>query len=174
MPAGNLVPCDRRAVYNRGSERKFLSVKEIMRGSYAYSFDRDSFEGEYSTREQAYKAAVARADQLNIAADTPIYTGQRMAANPQADAHARQLVNAMRRRARETVGGDAVDYLKSVTEDQMIDLDRAIEAVVTRWLSNYKLAPQWYRIGAVSEHPMPLVHQVRSSNEREIFAGVGN
>ncbi len=143
-----------------------------MRGSYAFSFDRDSFEGAYDTREQAYRAAVSRAGELNISADTPLYTGQRMAADLQADAHARQVVNAMRRRAKEKVGEDAAGYLKSVTEDQMVDLDRAVEAVVSRWLANYKLVPTWYRIGAVSEHPMPLVRQVAGSSEREVQSSV--
>lgn len=143
-----------------------------MRGSYAFSFDRDSFEGAFDTREQAYRAAVARAGELNIAADTALYTGQRMAANPQADAHARQVLNSMRRRAKEMFGEDAGGYLKAVTEDQLIDLDRAVEAVVSRWLANYKLAPTWYRIGAVSEHPMPLVRQVASSSEREVLTSV--
>jgi hypothetical protein len=145
-----------------------------MRGSYAFSFDRDSFEGAYETREGAYRAAVDRAAELNIAADTPIYTGQRMSADPQADGHARQVVNAMRRRARERVGEDALDYLKTVNDEQLIDLDRALDAVVTRWLANYKLSPTWYRIGAVSEHPMPLVHQVASSSEREVLTSVSN
>jgi hypothetical protein len=97
-----------------------------------------------------------------------------MSADPQADGHARQVVNAMRRRARERVGEDALDYLKAVNDEQLIDLDRALEAVVTRWLANYKLSPTWYRIGAVSEHPMPLVHQVASSSEREVLTSVSN
>ena len=143
-----------------------------MRGSYAFSFDRDSFEGAFDTREQAYRAAVARAGVLNLAPDAAIYTGQRMAADPQATGHARQLVNAMRRRAHETVGDATNGYLEKVSEDQMIDLDRALEAVVTRWLSNYKLSPTWYHIGAVSEHPMPLVHQVESTSEREVTVGM--
>ena len=139
-----------------------------MRGSYAYSFDRETFEGTYETRDQAYRAAVARAAVLNIAGDTPIYTGQRMAADAQAAGHAREVCNSMRRRAKETVGELSAGYLKKVTEEQLTDLDRALEAVIGRWLANYKLAPTWYKIGAVSEHPMPLVHQVPSSDEREV------
>lgn len=147
-------------------------MSNMMRGTYAFSFDRETFEGTFETRDQAYRAAVQRATQLNIASDTPIYTGQRMAADPQASGHAREVCNSMRRRSREHLGDVADGYLKHVSDDQLLDLDRALEAVIGRWLGNYKLAPTWFRIGAISEHAMPLVHQVPSPTDREVQVGM--
>src|SRR5205085_3440829 len=84
-----------------------------------------------------------------------IYVGQRVAGDPQADLHAWELITSMRDRARASVGDDAAAYLKNVTNEQIKDLDGAIEATIQRWLGNYKLGPAFFRIEAVSEHPVP-------------------
>jgi xanthine dehydrogenase YagR molybdenum-binding subunit len=65
--------------------------------------------------------------------------------------------------------GDEIAAVAAVTEQQANDLDGAIEAVVTRWLNNYKLAPTFYRFEAISEHPIPTVtHATFGQADREV------
>ena len=140
-----------------------------VKGTYAYSLDRESFTGIFETRQQAFEAGIAAAERLQSNA-TEIYVGQRVAGDPQANLHAWELIRSMKQRARETAGDDATSYLSNITEDQFRDLDGAIEATVSRWLANYKLQPTFFRIEAVSEHPLPTVtHATFGSNdEREV------
>lgn len=122
-----------------------------MKGTYAYSLDRESYTGVFNTRDEAFRAGCAAAERLHSAV-TEIYVGQRVAGDPQADLHAYELIKSMRTRARAAAGDDATGYLAHVTVDQATDLDGAIEAVVLRWLANHKLSPAFHRIEAVSEH----------------------
>lgn len=127
-----------------------------MRGTYAYSLDRESFAGVFNTRQEACEAGWRAAERLSAQVNE-VYVGQRVAGDPQADLHAYELIKSMRDRARVAVGDEARHYLAHVTEAQAKDLDGAIEAVVSRWLSNYKLAPTFFRMEAISEHPLPTV-----------------
>ena len=127
-----------------------------MKGTFAYSLDRETFTGIFNTREEAFHAGCYAAERLH-ANITEVYVGQRVAGDPQADMHSWEIIKCMRDRARQIAGDDARSFLANVTEQQAADLDGAIEAVVTRWLSNYKLAPTFFRIEAISEHPVPTV-----------------
>ena len=127
-----------------------------MKGTYAYSLDRESFSGVFSSRQEAFQAGVKAADRLNAQVNE-IYVGQRVAGDPQADMHSWEIIKCMRDRARAMAGDQANGFLANVTEQQAADLDGAIEAVVTRWLNNYKLAPTFFRIEAISEHAVPTV-----------------
>ena len=139
-----------------------------MRGTYAYSLDRESFTGVFNTRQEAFEAGCRAADRLN-AAVTEIYVGQRVAGDPQANLHAWEVVKSMRDRARAAAGDDAIGYLAHVSEDQARDLDGAIESVILRWLGNHKVGPTFFRIEAVSEHPVPTVtHACFGKPEREV------
>ena len=129
-----------------------------MRGTYAYSLDRETFTGVFNTRDEAFRAGVRAADRLN-ANVTEVYVGQRVAGDPQANLHAWEVVKSMRDRARAAAGDDAIGYLAHVSEDQARDLDGAIESVILRWLGNYKIGPTFFRIEAISEHAMPTVAQ---------------
>ncbi|HYO07983.1 MAG TPA: hypothetical protein VER17_03350 [Tepidisphaeraceae bacterium] len=139
-----------------------------MRGTYAYSLDRESFTGIYNTRQEAFTAGCRAADRLNANVNE-IYVGQRVMGDPQANLHAWEIIRDMRSRARATAGDDARAYLAHVTEDQARDLDGALEAVVLRWLANYKLGPTFFRIEAISEHPIPTVaHCAASADDGEV------
>jgi hypothetical protein len=86
-----------------------------------------------------------------------------------ANLHAWSVIKTMRTRARESYGDAAASYLGNVTAQQAEDLDRALEATVSRWLQNYKLGPAFFRIEAISEHAMPTVAQVASNNDDEVY-----
>jgi hypothetical protein len=140
-----------------------------VKGTYAFSLDRESFHGVFNTRREAFDAGCKAADRLNAQVNE-IYVGQRVAGDPQANLHAWEMIKSMRDRARAAVSDDARGYLAHVTEAQAADLDGAIEAVITRWLNNYKLAPTFFRIEAISEHPVPCVasHTAIANDESEV------
>lgn len=125
-----------------------------MKGTYAYSLDRETFSGVFNSRDEAFRAGCVAADRLH-AQLTEIYVGQRVAGDPQADLHAWEVIKSMRDRARSAAEDEAAGYLKGVTAEQARDLDGALEATILRWLANYKLGPAFHRIEGVSEHPLP-------------------
>ncbi|MEO6436415.1 MAG: hypothetical protein ABIP55_11750 [Tepidisphaeraceae bacterium] len=127
-----------------------------MKGTYAYSLDRESYTGIYNSREEAFRAGCVAADRLHAQLNE-IYVGQRVAGDPQADLHAWEVIKSMRDRARSAAGDDATGYLKSVTAEQARDLDGAIESAILRWLANHKVGPAFHRIESVSEHALPSI-----------------
>ena len=145
-----------------------------MKGTYAYSLDRESYTGVFNTREEAFRAGCQAAERLHSSV-TEIYVGQRVAGDPQADLHAYELIKSMRSRARAAAGDDSTGYLATVTAEQARDLDGAIEAVVLRWLANHKLGPAFQRIEAVSEHPInSLAHAGFGQPKRDDVEDIGN
>ena len=141
-----------------------------MKGTYAYSLDRETFSGVFNSRDEAFQAGCIAAERLH-AQLTEIYVGQRVAGDPQADLHAWELIKSMRERARGAAEDAAAGYLKGVTAEQARDLDGAIEAAILRWLANYKLGPAFHRIEGVSEHPLPSIAHAgfdKEGQEREV------
>jgi hypothetical protein len=133
--------------------------------------DRETFTGVFATREEAVAAGCAAADRLHTQL-TEVFVGQRVSGDPQADLHAWEVVKSMRDRARAAAGDDAAGYLAHVTAEQARDLDGALEATILRWLANYKLGPGFYRIEAISEHPIPCVAHAgfgKTNGDREVY-----
>ena len=125
-----------------------------MKGTFAYSLDRETYTGVFNTRDEAFHAGCYAAERLH-ANITEIYVGQRVGGDAQANLHAWEMIKSMRERARAAADDDAAGYLKNVTNEQAKDLDGAIEAAILRWMGNYKVGPAFFRIEAVSEHPVP-------------------
>ena len=145
-----------------------------MKGTFAYSLDRETYTGIFNTRDDAFRAGCDAAERLHSAV-TEIYVGQRVAGDPQADLHAWEVIKSMRTRARAAAGDDSTGYLAHVTTDQARDLDGALEAVVLRWLANHKLGPAFQRIEAVSEHPINCVTYAGfGQNKRDEVEDIGD
>jgi hypothetical protein len=125
-----------------------------VKGTYAYSLDRETFTGVFNTRDEAFRAGCYAAERLH-AQLTEVFVGQRVAGDPQADLHAWEIIKSMRDRARAASADDSAGYLAQESNEQVKDLDGAIEAALQRWLANYKLGPGFFRIESVSEHPIP-------------------
>jgi len=142
-----------------------------VKGTYAYSLDRESYTGVFATRDEAVRAGCAAADRLHSQV-TEVYVGQRVAGDPQADLHAWEVVKSMRERARTAAGDDAMGYLAHVSSEQARDLDGALEATILRWLANHKLGPTFHRIEAVSEHAISCVAHAgfgKYNGDREVY-----
>jgi hypothetical protein len=145
-----------------------------VKGTFAYSLDRETYTGVYNTRDEAFRAGCQSAERLHSSV-TEIYVGQRVAGDPQADLHAYELIKSMRTRARAAAGDDSTGYLRNVTAEQARDLDGAIEAVILRWLASHKLGPAFQRIEAVSEHPInTLAHAGFGQPKRDDVEDIGD
>src|SRR5437868_6368100 len=85
--------------------------------TYAYSFDRETFVGSYSTRAKAYEAAVAKVSGMEEL-PSEIFVGERIPADPQAAGPACDVIKSMARRARAAAGEGADEYLRRVNDQQ--------------------------------------------------------
>lgn len=136
-----------------------------MNGTFAYSFDRETFIGRYPSREAAL-AAAGRA--LKDRADQPegIFVGQWSEPDPQTDGHADNVLAAMHDRFAAATGDTG--YLSVVGEQQAAALDTAIQTAIRDWLTHQNLTPRATKVRAVSHHPVPNVHHVEvPAGERE-------
>ena len=135
-----------------------------MVGTFAYSFDRETFQGSFETRQAAKDAAFAA---LKKRQDMPpgIFIGQWAEPDAQTDHHADAVIAAMKDRWHRSGAEEA--FLPHVTEQQAADLDYALEAAIRSWLSKHQLLPKPTRVRAVSEYGIPNVHHVAANEEHE-------
>ncbi len=130
---------------------------------FAFSFDRETFRGEFATREEAAVAGQTEALKFMGIVEA-VYVAKRVPTNPQADMHGDEVVKSMKRRML-TKTGDA-SYLAAANEHVVADLDAAIEHAIVDWLKRHDLAPA-DKFSSISEHPLPQVqaHGPSSSDE---------
>lgn len=136
-----------------------------MTPKFAYSFDRDTYTGQFSTRQQALDAALVA---LRDRSDLPegIFVAQWIEPDAQAGEHAEQVIECMRDRWRASP--EQGEYLEHVTDQQIADLDFEIDRTIRAWLTKHGLTPRPSKVRAVSEHPVPNVHHVEvPAHERE-------
>lgn len=130
---------------------------------FAYSFDRETFHGDFATRELAVQVGFKAAEELGGAVEA-IYVGKKQPVDPMADHHAETVVRAMRRRMLEKTG--EANYLATANEHLLADLDAAIEAAVVDWLTRHNLKPA-PKLAALSEHPLPTVPASHAESRRD-------
>jgi hypothetical protein len=130
--------------------------------TYSYSLDRQVWTGRFTTRKEAADAAITRAVKEATPPET-VYVGQRIEPDLRAYGHARGIIDTMRRRVREDNGDVADGFLRGVTDGQISALDCALESTIGDWLGQSGLQPNWVRIEAVGEYPLPAVSAARSS-----------
>lgn len=131
---------------------------------YAFSFDRESFQGEFATREQAAEAGL-RAAVANLNNVAAVYVGKRVPTDPQADGHAEQIAKSMRQRLTARAGDAA--YLPAADEHALADLDAEVAKTIVEWLKRHELMPP-ARVKSLSEHALPVVHVHGPSRSDEV------
>jgi hypothetical protein len=139
--------------------------QDTMTGTFAFSFDRETFRGTFESRQAALAAAT---EELKKRDDLPagIYIGQWAEPDPQSDHHAEDVVAAMRDRFRAATGESK--YLAKLDEQTMADLDYDLDRAIRSWLSKHKLTAMPIKVRAVSEHPIPnVVHVADLGGARE-------
>src|SRR5438093_12565646 len=139
---------------------------------YVYSFDRESFVGPFETREAAYRAAVARAAEMENT-PTEIFVGQQIAGDPQACDHACEVARRMRERARAAAGEQADDYLRRVNDQEEAELDELIEKSILTWLDKNDRMPEFFDVKGISEYPVPAPHLQPSRNGENEVSEIG-
>ena len=131
---------------------------------YAYSFDRETFQGAFATREQAADAGL-RAAQQQMNNVPSVFVGKRVAIDPQADGHADAIARSMRQRMLAS-SGDA-GYLAAANEHVLADLDAQLAATIVGWLTRHELVPA-AKVKSISEYPLPTVHAHGPSRDDEV------
>ena len=131
---------------------------------FAFSFDRETFRGEFATREEA--AVAGQAEALNLMSIVEaVFVAKRVPTNPQADGHGDDVVKSMRRRM-HVKRGDA-GYLAAANEHVVADLDAGIEHAIVDWLKRHELMPA-DKFSSISEHPLPSVNAHGPSGNDEV------
>lgn len=133
-----------------------------MNATFVYSFDRESFVGNFATRAEAVAAALKSADGYPSPIMT-VYVGQRVAPNPRAYGHARAVIDRMIARVREDIGDEADAYLRGLTDGQVTELDGSLEQTILQWQQKQNLMPRSTKVEAITEHPVPTPLQWRQS-----------
>ena len=136
-----------------------------MTGTFAFSFDRETYRGTFESRQAALAAAT---EELKRRADLPagIYIGQWAEPDPQSDHHAERVVAAMRDRFKIATGESK--YLERPSEQELADLDYDLDRAIRGWLNKHKLTPKPTKVRAVSEHAIPnVLHVADASVGRE-------
>ncbi|MDB5322740.1 MAG: hypothetical protein JWN40_4371 [Phycisphaerales bacterium] len=141
-----------------------------MPARYAYSLNGENYTGTFATREQALDAALADArDPLKLEPQS-VFIARRVEADPHAAGHARTVLREMAWQAHDEVGAPAANYLQQLRQEQINELDGAIETVLYDWLRKHELLPTFFKAEGISEHPVPPLPSMngKASDSREV------
>lgn len=131
---------------------------------YAYSFDRETFRGRYSSRQEGLEAAYAALPSYPAIPEA-IYVGRRINQAFDVEGLGEMLIDAVCDRA--IASGESPLDAEAMSEDVRADLDAQVAGTLRDWLHRHELIPAG-RIEEISEHPLPLVAQVADEEEREV------
>ncbi|HEY7117801.1 MAG TPA: hypothetical protein VH475_14530 [Tepidisphaeraceae bacterium] len=127
-----------------------------MPARYAYSLNGENYTGSFAARDQALSAAIEAAwDPMNLNPPQSVFVARRVEADPHAAGHAKTLLREMAWQAHDEVGAPAANYLHRLGDEQVHDLDVAIEQVLYDWLRKHNLLPAYFKVEGISEHPVP-------------------
>ena len=140
-----------------------------MPARYAYSLNGENYTGTFAARDEALAAGVHAARE-SLDPPQTIYVARRVEADPHASGHARTVLREMAWQAHDEVGASAANYLHKLNDDQINELDLALEKVVLEWLRRNDLLPSYFKVEAISEHPVPQppARALRSSDTEEV------
>ena len=144
-----------------------------MAGKYAFSLNGEHYRGTFVSRDEAVREAIIAARR---SADTPlsVYVGRRVPGDVKASGHARAVLANMTARAREEFGDAAGTYLTEVTKPQIAKLDEALQIVIQGWLQQNELTPNFSKIEAISEYPVPVTSGDRAVGEYSEVQEIGS
>jgi len=125
-----------------------------MIGKYAYSLNGEDYSGAFESRVAAELAGFDAARRESSPPDT-IFVGRMVSADPKATGHARAVLERMSSRARHDYGDASARYLTNLSNEQVRELDNAIEIAILGWLNKQERMPRCYRVESVSECLLP-------------------
>jgi hypothetical protein len=127
-----------------------------MAGNFSYSFNRETFLGNYETRQEALKEAIKKLSLQDRSVET-IYIGKRQPIDPAIVGVGEMILAAIRRRVRDELGDTASQSLRSIDEHHLADLDAEVNNTIRAWVSEHGLLPELSKISAISEHLAPAM-----------------
>jgi hypothetical protein len=132
-----------------------------MPARFAYSLNGENYTGAFTTRDEALASALEAAqDPMNLNPPQSVFVAKRVEADPHATGHARTVLREMAWQAHDEVGAPAANYLNQLSDEQINDLDMMIERALYEWLRKYELLPTYFKVAAISEHPVPQLPSV--------------
>ncbi|MBC7784385.1 MAG: hypothetical protein H7144_11155 [Burkholderiales bacterium] len=126
-----------------------------MDPKFAFSFDRESFQGQYATRQQAVDAAMALLPTRTELPDA-VFVGRWIDPSLNTEGHAENIIETLRDRWNSS----DTTFLEKVSDQQLADLDAEIDRTIRTWLTKHDLAPRPTSVRAVSEQPVQNTHSV--------------
>lgn len=121
-----------------------------MSGTFCYSFDRDTYHGQFHTRADALAAGLRHLTDEKMDGET-IFVGKRVPFDLGLQDLAETTLKHMQHRLRAE-SADATEPLLHVNEHQLADLDGRLQRAVSDWLIAEDLAPSGGKVTAISEH----------------------
>jgi hypothetical protein len=117
---------------------------------YAYSFDRETWRGDFNSREEAIQAGMT--DEHNKEC-LVVYTGIAKLYMPVLKSET--VLDILKVEADEIAGIAAADWLKleDISEEACSELEKTLTAAVMKWLDKHGLKPDFYKsISSVQAH----------------------
>lgn len=117
---------------------------------YAYSFDRETWQGDFNSREEAMQAAISDENTKEYLA---VYTGIAKLYTPALKSET--VLDILKIEADEIAGIAAADWLKleDISEEACSELEKTLTAAVMKWLEKHSLKPDFYEsISSVQAH----------------------
>lgn len=110
---------------------------------YAYSFDRETWQGDFNSREEAMQAAMN--DEHNKGC-LVVYTGIAKLYTPALKSET--VLDILKIEADEIAGIAAADWLKleDISEEACSELEKTLTAAVMKWLEKHSLKPDFYML----------------------------
>lgn len=144
-----------------------------MNPTFVFSLDRETWLGEFPSRQTAAAEGIRKA-QAHPDSISTVYVGQKITPAPRANGNARMVVDTVARKMRDDAGDIADDFLRGVSEQQVMELDGQIEKALLAWLEKNDLAPHFYFVEAISEHPVPIANfQIDTSRPDDEVTDLG-
>lgn len=117
---------------------------------YAYSFDRETWQGDFNSREEAMQTAISDENTKEYLA---VYTGVAKLYTPALKSET--VLDILKIEADEIAGIAAADWLKleDISEEACSELEKTLTAAVMKWLEKHSLKPDFYEsISSVQAH----------------------
>lgn len=142
-----------KALVAPGKEGEKMVVKKQSAKTaqlYAYSFDRETWQGDFNSREEAMQAAIRDENTKEYLA---VYTGIAKLYTPALKSET--VLDILKIEADEIAGIAAADWLKleDISEEACSELEKTLTAAVMKWLEKHSLKPDFYEsISSVQAH----------------------
>ena len=142
-----------KSVGSPGKEGEKMVVKKQSAKTaqlYAYSFDRETWQGDFNSREEAMQAAISDENTKEYLA---VYTGIAKLYTPALKSET--VLDILKIEADEIAGIAAADWLKleDISEEACSELEKTLTAAVMKWLEKHSLKPDFYEsISSVQAH----------------------